>query len=475
MTPAELAHFAKLCGDRGVPAHVVSELVIIAGRGSGKTLAAAVLLIYFCYFCDFRVTPGQIPVALLLAATRDQSQVAFRFVKGLIESSPILAAEVVNITRQTVELHNGLEIHIASADYRTVRGRSIVIAICDELAFWEITAEAANPDTEVLTALRPGLARFRNALLVCISSPYAQQGELFEYFRRYYGQSDARVMVAKGATLDFNATFDAAVIADAYERDAIAASAEYGADFRTDRAGYIDALLLDSVTRREPREIPYSPTSLTGGYLHYFAGGDVSGGKVDATAFAVFCDHNGKVQQCAVRRWPSPHDPLQVAKEVADFLATYKLTSARADQYGAAVVRGVYQSAGVTLTDAPDTRSETYLKFLPLLTTGRVELSPDPVLRVELLTLERRTSRGGRDTVDHRIGAHDDVANCTALAAVAATCWSRPDAGELVAPRSTILDGYGGRAVEPERFLSMFDKYEHIDRNPLDDPSLFNN
>jgi hypothetical protein len=40
-----------------------------------------------------------------------------------------------------------------------------------------------------------------------------------------------------------------------------------------------------------------------------------------------------------------------------------------------------------------------------------------PGLRQELLGFERRTSRNGRDTVDHRPGGHDDLANSLALAA----------------------------------------------------------
>lgn len=55
------------------------------------------------------------------------------------------------------------------------------------------------------------------------------------------------------------------------------------------------------------------------------------------------------------------------------------------------------------------------------MTSGRVELPPDPRLRVELLGLERRTARGGRDSVDHRPGAHDDLANAAALTAWAAS------------------------------------------------------
>ena len=30
----------------------------------------------------------------------------------------------------------------------------------------------------------------------------------------------------------------------------------------------------------------------------------------------------------------------------------------------------------------------------------------------QLASLERRTARGGRDSIDHTPGAHDDIANC---------------------------------------------------------------
>jgi hypothetical protein len=47
----------------------------------------------------------------------------------------------------------------------------------------------------------------------------------------------------------------------------------------------------------------------------------------------------------------------------------------------------------------------------------RVELLEHKRLHAQLLSLERRTARGGRDTVDHAPRAHDDVANsvCGAL------------------------------------------------------------
>jgi hypothetical protein len=41
-----------------------------------------------------------------------------------------------------------------------------------------------------------------------------------------------------------------------------------------------------------------------------------------------------------------------------------------------------------------------------------------PRLVAQLCALERRTARGGRDSIDHPPGAHDDVANAAAGALV---------------------------------------------------------
>jgi hypothetical protein len=40
-----------------------------------------------------------------------------------------------------------------------------------------------------------------------------------------------------------------------------------------------------------------------------------------------------------------------------------------------------------------------------------VDLVDHPKLVNQLASLERRTARGGRDSIDHAPGAHDDIAN----------------------------------------------------------------
>ena len=49
--------------------------------------------------------------------------------------------------------------------------------------------------------------------------------------------------------------------------------------------------------------------------------------------------------------------------------------------------------------------------MLPLLTSRNVELLDDRRLVGQLLVLERRTSWGGRDSVDHPPGGYDDLIN----------------------------------------------------------------
>jgi hypothetical protein len=59
-------------------------------------------------------------------------------------------------------------------------------------------------------------------------------------------------------------------------------------------------------------------------------------------------------------------------------------------------------------------RSELYLETLPALNAKRVRLLDNARLIGQLSGLERRTTRGGKDSVDHSPGAKDDLANAVA-------------------------------------------------------------
>jgi hypothetical protein len=59
-------------------------------------------------------------------------------------------------------------------------------------------------------------------------------------------------------------------------------------------------------------------------------------------------------------------------------------------------------------------KSGLYLDFLPKLHSRTIRLVDNARLVNQIAALERRTSRGGKDSIDHSPGAHDDVANVVA-------------------------------------------------------------
>jgi hypothetical protein len=54
------------------------------------------------------------------------------------------------------------------------------------------------------------------------------------------------------------------------------------------------------------------------------------------------------------------------------------------------------------------------LEFMARINSGAVILPPDQRMQRQFANLERRAHRGGRDTIDHPPGAHDDRANAVA-------------------------------------------------------------
>jgi hypothetical protein len=60
-------------------------------------------------------------------------------------------------------------------------------------------------------------------------------------------------------------------------------------------------------------------------------------------------------------------------------------------------------------------KSEIYIEFLNHLNSSVVDLLSDqPRMVVQFIQLERRTIRGGHETIDHPRGLHDDISNAVA-------------------------------------------------------------
>jgi hypothetical protein len=215
-----------------------------------------------------------------------------------------------------------------------------------------------------------------------------------------------------------NPTVPEIVIKEAYENDPASAAAEYGAEFRTDVETYISREVVDAAVVPGRREL--SPVSGTS----YVAFTDPSGGSADSMTLAIaHAVKDGCAVLDAVRERRPPFSPDDVTVEFSALLKSYGVRKVTGDRYCGEWPSERFWAHGIEYAPSEKPKSNIYRDLLPLLNSGKTELLDLPRLVTQLTGLERRTVRGGRDSIDHAPGSHDDVANCVAgslLLAIAA-------------------------------------------------------
>lgn len=90
------------------------------------------------------------------------------------------------------------------------------------------------------------------------------------------------------------------------------------------------------------------------------------------------------------------------------------------DRYGGEWPREQFRRHGVSYEPCERSKSDLYIDFLAIMNSETVALIEHERLHRQLISLERRTARGGRDTIDHPRGGRDDVANAVAGVAILA-------------------------------------------------------
>jgi hypothetical protein len=382
------------------------ELWMAIGRRGGKSQAAALIAVCEAALNDhsYKLAAGEVATVMVVAADRRQARTIFRYVKGLIECNPMLAKMVIKENADGIELSNRTVIEIGTANNRALRGYTISCAVLDEIAFWN--DGGASPDTEIVRGLRPALATLKGPL-IALSSPYAKRGVLYNTYRKHFG-GNGKILVAQAPTLDMNPTIDPQVIADALEEDGPAARAEYLAEFRTDIEEYVPIETVEACIPPGLQEI------LPLHHIRYQAFVDPSGGSKDAMTLAIgHVEDDKAVVDCIRAVWP-PFSPEAVVQEFAADLKRFNVQKVVGDRYAGEWPRERFRMAGIRYDPSAKPKSELYVDMLPLLNSQRAQLLDNAPLVKQIAGLERRTSRGGRDTIDHAPNGHDDLANAAA-------------------------------------------------------------
>lgn len=432
MDAEQLALYRRHTGRKEPPTAAASEAWLVVGRRGGKSFVMALVAVYLACFRQYRqhLQPGERATILVVAADRRQARTILNYVRGMLTNIPMLSATVLRETADAFDLSNSVTIEVGTASHRSTRGYTFAAVLCDELAFWR-TDDSAEPDYAILDAIRPGMATIPGALLLCASSPYARRGALWEAFRRHWGQ-DGAPLVWRAATREMNPSVPQSLIDEAMGRDAASARAEYLAEFRADMEMLLTREAVAACVSPGIRERPPIPG------VRYFAFVDPSGGSSDSMTLAIAHSEGDDVLLDAVREAVPPFSPEAVVGEFSSLVHSYDARSVTGDRYGGEFPRELFRRRGLSYVVAEKSRSDLYLSLVPAMNSGRASLLDLTRIETQLVGLERRTSRAGRDIVDHAPGGHDDVANAVAGALVGAMALgARP-------PAVVGSYGYGG-------------------------------
>jgi hypothetical protein len=244
--------------------------------------------------------------------------------------------------------------------------------------------------------------------LIIASSPYAKRGVLWETHRRHYGpEGDPQILVAQGASRDFNPSLLASVVDRALERDQAAASAEYLAQFRSDIEGFVSNEVVSACVGDYFEMAPLEQNK-------YHALVDPSGGSSDSMTLAIAHKEGDMAVVDLIREVRPPFSPETIVDDFCVVLKQYRISKVVGDRYAGEWPREQFRKRGIGYVCCEKPKSDLYRDLLPKLNSGKVVLPKSERLVSQLTGLERKTARSGKDSIDHTPGSHDDIANSVA-------------------------------------------------------------
>lgn len=435
-------HDACELDELGFPKKVVHELAppytpkeyreawLIMGRRAGKTDAfASTIVAYEAVLGGHEgfLRPRQQGLCFQIAQDLRMARNSLHFVRAVLESSPIMEKEVVQITADRIDLKNRFTIACVPASLKSVRGFASPVSVMDEVGVWYQESDSANPDYQIYDALSPGQLQFANKMIVGISSPWNKAGLLYQY---YEAGTDGHKMVLEslkdrardvvvihGPTAVLgNPQVTPEFLRKERDKNELAFEREILANFQDSISGFIPSVLVTEAVDMGILERPYSPN-----YTYYAAVDPAF--KRDAFGLTIVHKENGKIVQDVVRRFMGtptlPLNPGAVLDVVIPLIRGYKCQILYTDQYHLESFRQLADDRGMALYPVAFTmksKAELFGNLQQLFLQRKIRLLDDFETIKEVKSLERRLTEGGSVQIAAPPGRHDDMAAVLVIA-----------------------------------------------------------
>lgn len=385
-------------------------VLLLDGRRSGKSKIGGLIGGFEASLSGLEAvcSPGELPMLSICSPTKDQSKIILSYTRAAL-ASELLNNEVVDDVRGQFTLANGVTVRVLTGEFRRVRSFTQIAVIVDEAAFFGTTEDSKNSDTELIRSIRPSLVT-THGRLIAISTKYKPSGWCYSTWKRHFGNDASSILVWDAASRVMNPTLSQADIDAEIEEDPTAARAEFLNEWREDIEDYLPRSSIEACVSTGRKQLLRRPG------MSYVGFADVSGGRQDPMALCIGHreSHSRKVVIDLLRQWPTPCNPLTVVGQIAHELKQYGLAACCGDRYAAEYNRQTFRDNGIRYMASEQNKSELYLALIPVICSREIELPDDARLVGQLASLERKTRSGGRDSVDHPAGGHDDLANVVA-------------------------------------------------------------
>lgn len=413
-----------------------NRINLIVGRRGGKTTLAAIVAIYSTIKVNWKPYLTKTPVAtvLVLSHSVDLSEEILDILKQLVEGSELLNRlrnlKKKNTTKifhlkvpfvkedgETIEWSN-VRVKVGAASKKTTRGSAVCTLLCDEIAFWNLSEESAEPDTEILRAARMSLLQFgEHGTIIKMSSPGIKQGVLYDEWMKREDIKDDYIQF-KAPSWVWNTILPKEEFKKEWRLDPDGFDTELRANFVDSISNFI---LPEFVDLCVTRGVSFQPPA-DDRHTIYSAAIDAAF-KGDRFAFSVVGYNEKRVTQYVLKYWEgTKKKPVQI-HEVATYIRTicrqYGLNEIAGDQYSFQPLRELFLQYGINLVENTFTlpyKRKIYFGLKRLVHNQQMDLLDVPLLSKEIKELVVEQTASGQIRIGHPQGGSDDLADATAVA-----------------------------------------------------------
>ena len=308
------------------------ELVLILGRRSGKSALSAIFAAYELYKllkrghpqAYYGMPPGSEIRILDIANDKEQASIVYNDIQNHIQAIDYFKSSVAHSTQTFLrfrtlndvkkygpECKGNITATFKSSIAKGLRGRGIICAILDEIAFFVDNGKSSAE--RVYKAIKPSIAQFarkdkktRRAVgdtegrMILISSPDAKEGFFYQQYQMSMtgGPESRNMLMIQAPTWEIRPDLPKSYYEEEYAKDPNGFMTEHGAQFSDRVRGFIEDsndLQACIIPDMRPRQagIPREP---------HWAGVDF-GTAGDGTAIALTRINQGKIELAYHEVW----------------------------------------------------------------------------------------------------------------------------------------------------------------------------